>query len=323
MRFGPCLLVWVSISCLCEVLALAHAQTDYKPKPDMLFDEALVAMRAGDFDQACPKFELSYRLDPVPGALFTLAECEAAWGKTATALEHYRQFITMLTSLTSEEREKHDQRRQVAFEKMTVLHGLVPRITIVVPSDAPPDMTVERDGQFVDPMSYGVATVVDPGTHRVTAVSGQHRWEKRVLVRERDNARVDVQLPSVAAASAMDSPSRERPGWAYVAAGTSIAGFGVGAVTGILAVREKQTIDDECVDRLCTPEGKRAVNDGQRFATISTVGFGVGLIAGVGAVVLWPNSSSEQPPTPSPQPVAGPVFSAGPKSGWAGWAGVF
>ena len=319
MRFGICLLVCVSSFCFCEVRAYANK----KPKPDVLFDEGLAAMRAGDFEQACPKFERSYRLDPVPGALFTLAECEAAWGKTATALEHYRQFITLLTSLTPEERERHDERRQVAFEKMTVLHGLVPRITIVIPSDAPPDMTVERDGRLVDPMSYGVATAVDPGTHRVTAVSGQHRWEQRVLVRERDNARVDVRFPSAAPAPVMASPSRERSGWAYVAAGTSLAGFGVGAVTGILAVREKQTIDDECVDRLCTAEGKRAVNDGQRFATISTVGFGVGLIAGVGAVVLWPDSSSEQPPTRSPQPVAGPVFSAGPKSGWAGWAGAF
>ncbi len=75
-----------------------------------LFDQGLADMLAGKYDTGCPALEESYRLEPMAGALFTLAECEAQWGKSPAALEHYEQFVASLTEMQQAQRVKHEPR---------------------------------------------------------------------------------------------------------------------------------------------------------------------------------------------------------------------
>ncbi|HHH27793.1 MAG TPA: hypothetical protein ENK57_05530, partial [Polyangiaceae bacterium] len=101
-----------------------------KPPAEILFDQGLKDMLAGKYDTACPALAESFRLDPAPGALFTLAECEMGRGRLATAQTHYRDFLDRVERMTEEGKERQQQRVDVANEKLGELEGRVPTLTI-------------------------------------------------------------------------------------------------------------------------------------------------------------------------------------------------
>jgi hypothetical protein len=71
-------------------------------------------------------------------------------------------------------------------------------------------------------------------------------------------------------------------GW--ILGGVGVAGLGVGAIAGGLALGKKGVTDDECnsVTRACSQQGKDAASAGRTFALVSTVGWIAGVL-GVGA----------------------------------------
>src|SRR5260370_26599246 len=88
----------------------AWADDSASAEADTLFRSGLEEMRAGRYEVACPMLAKSYQLDPLPGALFTEADCEAAWGKVATAIEHYQAFVNSLTTMPADRRGGADAR---------------------------------------------------------------------------------------------------------------------------------------------------------------------------------------------------------------------
>src|SRR5258705_8242832 len=135
----------------------------------------------------------SYQLDPLPGALFTEADCEAAWGKVATALEHYQAFVNALTTMPADRRTKFDERRSLALEKIAALGPLAPELTIDVSLAPPANLVIRRNGIAVDRAAYGVSKRIDPGEYVVNAeVDGKVVWERHVTLSQGDRARVDV-----------------------------------------------------------------------------------------------------------------------------------
>ena len=64
-------------------------------------------------------------------------------------------------------------------------------------------------------------------------------------------------------------------------------GLVVGSVFGILALGTKSTLDSKCISKTCPPDQQSNIDSLSTKATVSTVGFGVG-IAGValGAIFL-------------------------------------
>jgi hypothetical protein len=80
---------------------------------------------------------------------------------------------------------------------------------------------------------------------------------------------------------------------AYFAGGIGVGGVLAGAITGVLALREKTNIDENCPQRRCNAAGHDAVESARTAATVSTIGFSVGLAGAVGATILW--LSSDRP----------------------------
>jgi hypothetical protein len=72
---------------------------------------------------------------------------------------------------------------------------------------------------------------------------------------------------------------------AIIAGGIGLAGVVVGGVTGGLVFSKKGDVDAECVELVCTPAGKDAVDDAQTLGLVSTVSFIVGG-AGVATAAL-------------------------------------
>src|SRR5579871_2746595 len=58
---------------------------------ESLFRSARAAVDRGDYATACPQFAESQRLDPAPGTLMNLADCEEHLGRVASAWEHFVQ----------------------------------------------------------------------------------------------------------------------------------------------------------------------------------------------------------------------------------------
>src|SRR5262249_34131239 len=110
------------------------------------FDRGLADMLAGRYDTGCPALAESYRLDAQPGALFTLAECEARWNKTAAALTHYDEYLGLVQRMASSDRAKQGSRPEVARQHRDAIAPLVPQLTVVLPNSAPPGTVVKRDG---------------------------------------------------------------------------------------------------------------------------------------------------------------------------------
>src|SRR5580658_3190865 len=131
------------------------------------FSYGLAEMLAGRYATGCPALEASYRLDPRPGTLFTLAECNLRQGKTATALADYDQFIALCDRMPPAQQASQAERLAVAKQERASLEAVVPRVTIRVPDSAPLGTIVRCDNKVIaGPVLVG-GLPLDPGNHTV------------------------------------------------------------------------------------------------------------------------------------------------------------
>jgi hypothetical protein len=298
-------LTWASPSLARNELATAPAEAERR------FESGLEWMKAGDYVVACPLIAESYRLDPLPGVLFTLAECEALWGKLASALEHYTSFIGSLTSMDAARRAVYEERLGIALVQSTSLGVTAPEVSIDVAPESPKDLKVRLNGRLVPATSYGVGQKVDPGEYLITAESGQQQvWLRRIKVTERSRARIEVRVTPRGSATPK-APRATQPGpnrssvrreVAYISGGVGLLGLACGAVAGALALAQKSSVDQNCPDHVCNVEGRRALDTARTEAMVSNVGFAVGLLGVAAASVVWfawPSAEQHQGQSPS------------------------
>ena len=289
---------------LCLGLA-APAMAQDSAASEALFNKGVADMEAGKYASACPALAESHRLDPRAGTMFALAECEAKWGKLASAVAHYSDYVGLVSLMTPADKTRHADRAKTAEKQMSALRPQVPQLTLVLPANAPPGTVVKRDGLELSGVSLGTALPVDPGDHViVTQVPSAPEHEQKVTLAAGESKRLELQLelpkdeaatPPAASESppVANEPLRDAPApsgshtWAYVAGGIGVAGLVVGTVTGLMSMGKKKTVDDNCVGTVCNDEGLSASDDGKTLGNISTVGFGVGIVGVATGVVLW------------------------------------
>jgi hypothetical protein len=265
-----------------------------------LFQTGLTAMQEGRYSEGCPALEESYRLEPLPGVLFTSAECHAKWGKLATAVARYQDYLTVFERLPPSQVVKQRNRNEVAERQIRALSARVPQLTLTLPPSAPATITVKRDGVVLGAPSLGVALPVDPGEHvLVTERSGVTR-EQRVSLAEGERRSVVLEVPPEATAPEAVAPPlvrsapparthahpRAHSPWFWVAGGAGVVGVATGAVCGALVFAKKSDIDDNCTGYDCNAEGKQAADSAKTLAFVSTVGFAVGAAGVAAASVL-------------------------------------
>jgi hypothetical protein len=73
----------------------------------------------------------------------------------------------------------------------------------------------------------------------------------------------------------------------FLAGGVGVAGVGLGAAAGVLAMNDKNIVESECIGPACSARGKEAADRGKTEALVSTVAFGVGGAALVTTVILY------------------------------------
>lgn len=269
----------------------AIARADETGSAAALFQNGLQAMQANHYAEACPALAESYWLDPRPGVLFTLAECEAKWGRVASALAHYEDYLRLYDAMPAGQQAVQHERAAIARRQKAALPDRVPTITLILPPAAPPGAVVRRDDVVLGAPSIGVALPIDPGDHVVAVeIPGGGRASRAVTVAPGDRLRVDLPLPAQPAAAPVPVSAPVRSGDSPVAIALLVGGgaaIAAGAATGALAIADKSRITAHCAGTVCDAEGKAAADRGKRLGWASTVSFGAGVAAIAAGAAVW------------------------------------
>jgi hypothetical protein len=299
----------------------ALAQTGSDPAAARaLFAEARKLMAAKQYDQACPKFEESQRLDSGIGTMYNLADCWEHSGRTASA------WAMFLDASAAARASGQAARERAAKDRASALEPKLSHLTIQVASvDA--GLEVRRDGQVLGPASYGIPVPVDPGSHRIEAAEpGKKSFTMNVDVAV--SASVPAQIPKLenaeVVAPAAVAPSAANAGAAAPASTTSesttnnagrskvvpfallgvgVVGIAVGTVFGLKSRSSNNDALALCPgDAACTQDQvtrhDSLVSDAKTDRTVAFVGLGVGAVSLVTGVVLLATGHSvhEGPP---------------------------
>lgn len=253
---------------------------------EALFVQGRAAADKGDHATACAKFAESNRLDPAPGTVFNLGDCSEKLGKLATAWQYFREVAQRLPA--------NDERVAIAVARAAKLERRVPKLTVRLATTAPAGTVVSRDGNDLGAASLGVALPLDPGEHRVEVRAPGHAVSTTTLsLAEGAERAVDVDVgppDALVVGAAPRAPAggggRRTAGW--VAVGVGGVAFTVGAITGVMVLGKKSTVDANCdADRRCNQQGADAADAGRSLGAVSGAGLVLGVVGlGVGGYLL-------------------------------------
>lgn len=295
--------------CLCLLSApAARAQESTAPLAEALFQQGRSLMAEGEVDKACTAFARSYELDRSVGAVLNLAVCNEKRGRTATA---WAQFAT-----TRALAQRNGQKKRAAFadERAKALEARLATVMILA-SEPPTQLVVSVDGERVDSAALGVALPLDPGRHEIEiGAPGKKPWTTTLDVPD-SKVSLTLEVPELEDAGAEPAPAPSGPspellapdpspssaadanaepdtlGLGLMIGGFSLAGVGivVGAITGGLSLSQTSDVKATCVEDLCEPAQRDAIDEATTLANVSNVAFaiaGAGAVAGIVGLLL-------------------------------------
>jgi hypothetical protein len=292
------------------VSPFVRAQAHDPVAAEVLFHAGRTLVEQGKYDEACPKFDESEKLDPAAGTLINLADCNEHVGKLAVAWEEWQEALDMLPP--------SDDRIPETKKRFSSLDARVPRLILHLAQPAPA-ARVLRDGVDLGGV-FDVPLPMDPGPHAIRIVEPAHEDAKYdVTLVEKETKKLDVALgktiedskriapPPVVTIDRDSGAGRRRV--AFIVGGIGVTALAVGIVGGVIALHDKSVVDRECPSNVCSQTGYDAAKSGHTWATISTITT-VGGLAAIGAsVVLFVTAPSSTPATPTstiaPTPIVG------------------
>lgn len=296
------------------------ASGEATPLAQTLFEEGRRLMEAKQYAPACPKFEESLRLRPGTGTRINLALCNEALGRTATAWAQFKEVLFAAKKEGNEARE--------AFAKEHI-DAIEPRLAkLKIDAEATPGMVIRRDGQEIPAAALGTPIPVDPGAHIIEATApGYSVWSTNIELTAAAEVKT-VAIPKLTPQPAAEGTAAAPPGApaptpasgggdtrriaGFAIGGVGVAALGVGVVLGILAAGDASSAEDDaalCPGKVCSPEGREAVDTASTKALVSTLGIGVG-VAAIGAGAFLILTAAPSTPTATKE-------SARPRRGWA------
>lgn len=310
---------WLA-SVLCASLSVAlpcRAESSAAPtasRASELFQQARDEMKSSNYVQACAKLTESAALVRAPGTLLNLGVCNEKLGKYATALEALHAAQAALPA--------EDSRQEFVRGEIARIEGEAPKLTIAPTGGSASDKFFLDDVELPQP-SLGQALPADVGRHVVRVVAPDHDDATfEVVLQAGETKTIDVRPGkirggSVSKQDAAQTKSRPRGGSipperapettsgsdnrtaAYVSFGVGGAGFVVSAITGIMVLNKKSTMESHCDKSFaCDQTGLDAASSGKTLSTVSTVGFVVGLVgAGAGLYFLLSSSGDHRETT--------------------------
>ncbi len=262
-----------------------------------LFRQGRDALEAKDYATAAGKFEESLRLEPHVGTLISLAECEEATGRLASARAHWQQAVDLA-------RGTGDKRESFASGKLAAIDPRVPRLTLRRGPNPPEGLAVRRDDLDVGPASLEAALPVEVGVHTiVVSAKGFAAKALTVEVKEGESREVVVEPgpplpppsppPEPPPTPVVVPPAPQRPApasplrpIAVAVGGLGVVALGVGTYLGVQVLEAKNQPAGTCPPSGCDSAGNArnsALTEGD-WANVAFASAGVLLAA---ATVMW------------------------------------
>ena len=171
-----------------SVPVLAEPSAQDRAMAQSLFDQGRALMDAQRYDQACPKFVESHRLDPGGGTLLNLARCYELAGRTASAWSTYEEALAMARRDGRADRERHCRK------KLATLEPRIAKVTISVPAAARIDGLQVRLGErSLREAAWLTPLALDPGEYEVLATAPDRRpWSDTLVMAPGDRETVEI-----------------------------------------------------------------------------------------------------------------------------------
>lgn len=275
--------------------ALAQSGAD-QAAADALYAEGRALLKAGQRAAGCAKFEASLALSPAASTMLNIARCHEQDGKIATALGDYASALALNRDTPGMERRADLDK--LARAGISALTPRVPKLRVVLTSP-PPGLEVWSDGKAIPRAVLGEALPVDPGPHEVRASApGYLPATRSVTVEEGKSVELTLTL-APAPAHRIQAPSLNEPsgswskpvGIALTVVGA--AGLGLGAVTGIVSLKQVSAIGKRCTPMRCPANDNdaKALVSARGLGDVSTASFiagGAFTVAGIALLVFRP-----------------------------------
>jgi tetratricopeptide (TPR) repeat protein len=288
-------LVFVVLAMLVVARAASAGPVD-PAAAEATFREARAKIVAGDYAAACPMLEESLRLEPAPGTLLNLADCEERTGRLASAWEHFERLENLLPA--------SDPRVTIARAGRAALAARVPRLVVRLEDASLEGVRVFRDDVEIGPPSLALALPVDPGRHVVSVVAPGH-VDRRFEVDAREGETSEV----VASAGPSRPMSAGRLA-GYAAGAAGVASLGVGAAFGVGALAERRASDAHCAGSVCSDAASlHEYASARTDARVADVLLGLGAVAAaVGGWLLVSSAWGDAPHLPAVASAGGVGF---------------
>jgi hypothetical protein len=325
-------------ACVMTVAGAAQADPASHAKAVDLFSRARKRIAAGDCEGAIPKLVESIQNEPSVGAELSLADCY----EPTDPLQAWRQ-VQEAARVAS---DNHDVRLESVNQRAASMASKLPTVQITVPaSQNLPGLEVRLDGAKLDSFVYlrgPVATT--PGQHLVDASAAQKKWSQTVDAQAGHPVTVTLDLKADAtlvappptalpttpavpapAPAAPEATGGGRRTLGFVVGGVGVAGLGLGAVAGLVAMEQKNTIQTACAGSLSSCQAQQGSQDGalstaRTWATVSTASFiAGGAVLAVGALLVF--TAPKRASTASASLVLSPI--AGPRQAGAALVGAW
>jgi hypothetical protein len=293
-----------------------------------VFSQALADEEAGRYDTALEEFQRVDAVKDTANVRYHIAKCLEALGRRAEALSNYDAAVRLALG----DKTATDAARESAA-RIGQLEHVIPRLTVVVPPDAPPDTEVRVDDLPVSADALRNPMPLDPGRHTIAANAlGKAPYRTGVTLAEGSNVTITVALqPLVAPSADGGAPGDAGDGGPVPPAGTSggasplaigLLGLGGALAIGSVVSFVLRASSIDTLNKNCSPVGSGS-NDvtckygtdsestSARSAAITEQNLGWGLAAGAAAAIgagLWLSVTSH--PASAPGGVAvSPVVS--------------
>ena len=285
----------------------------------------VAAYQKNDFTTASDKLERAYQVLQVPSLGLWSARALVKTGKLVEAAQRYVD----VTRLSVSNGDAQVQRQAVidAQKELTDLTPRIPGIIVKVKGVDASSLKITIDDIQLSAALVGESRPVNPGPHHIIAATEAEKAEADVSVVEGEQKVVSLKFkgtPGTAAltpgaAAPPNAPAEPPPdssastsksglsrtlGWTAVGVGS--AGIVLGAVTGVIVLGKKSSIEgrDGCRGSTCLNTESNDVNSYNSLRTVSTIAFVAGgVLAGTGVVLLLtaPKSSESALAHPTPR----------------------
>ncbi len=280
----------------------------------------VAAYQANDFKTATDKLERAYQVLQVPSLGLWSARALVKTGKLLEGAQRYVD-VTRL-SVSNGDAQVQKQAVSDAQKELAELTPRIPGIVVKVKGVDATTLKITIDGVQLSAALVGESRPVNPGPHHIVAATDAEQAETDVTVVEAEQKVVTLKFKGVpgavvapvnaAAPSAPPAESASKSGLSrtlgWTAVGVGGAGIVVGAVTGILVLSKKSSIEkrDDCRGSVCLTTESGDANSYNSLRSVSTIAFVAGgVLAGTGVVLLLTAPKSSESALAHPPPRVG------------------